>query len=263
MQKCTVCGATIPAGETLCPHCGRAHYGAVCGACGQPAPTLVRGTQVVCAGCGAPRGPLAGVPLNMVGGAHRAGGIIATVLSVAVILTGIAAGGVVGGLIALVAGIFGKSMALGAGIGAGLAALGGAAGYLGLRGARALRTRGEAAREAAYEQSILAMAANRGGSVTTVEVSQNLGIQLRDADRLLTEMGRKGRAMVEVNREGVLQYTFRDVRGGLLQATPHDPTGVRISLGDKGAERSPAEVARETVSREFEEMAARRRDGRV
>jgi hypothetical protein len=66
-----------------------------------------------------------------------------------------------------------------------------------------------------------------------------------------------------VNREGVLQYTFRDVRGGLLQATPHDPTGVRISLGDKGSERSPAEVARETVSREFEEMAARRRDGRV
>lgn len=262
MQNCSVCGAAIPAGESLCPHCGRAHYGAVCGACGQPAPTLVRGGQVVCSGCGASRGPLAGVPLNMVGSAHRAGSAITAVLSVAVILGGIAVGGVVGGLIALIAGIFGKSMALGLGIGAVLSAVGGVAGYLGLRGAKRLRARGDAAREAAYEQSILAMAANRGGSVTTMEVAQNLGIQLRDADRMLTEMGRKGRAVVEVNGEGVLQYTFRDVRGALLRAAPQEASGVRISLGDNASERTPAEVARETVSREFEEMSARRRDGR-
>lgn len=216
----------------------------------------------MCSGCGATRGALAGVPLNMVGSAHRAGSVITTVLSIAVILAGVALGGVVGGIFALVAGIFGKSMALGAAIGVGLSGVGGVAGYLGLRGARALRERGDLAREAAYEQSILAMAATRRGAVTTVEVSQNLGIPIKEADRLLTEMGRKGRAMVEVNGEGVLQYSFRDVRGALLGAAPRDPSGVRISLGDNASERSPAEVAKETVSREFEEMAARRRDGR-
>lgn len=260
MQKCMACGSAIPPGETLCPHCGRAHYGAVCGSCGQPAPTMIRGGEVVCSGCGASRGPLAGVPLNMVGSAHRAGSAITAVLSVAVILGGIAIGGVVGGLIALVAGIFGQSMALGAGIGAGLSAVGGVAGYLGLRGSRALRARGEEARERAYEQSILAMAANRNGAVTTMEVAQNLGIALKDADRMLTEMSRRGRAMVEVNGEGVLQYSFRDVRGALLGRASQPSTGVRFA--PDGAERTPAEVAKETVGREFEEMAARRRDGR-
>lgn len=240
----------------MCPHCGRAHYGAVCGACGQPAPTIVRGGKVVCTGCGADRGPLAGVPLNMVGSAHRAGSVITTVLSVAVILGGLALGGVLGSVVALVLGLFGKSMALGLGLGVGLGGLGGVAGYLGLRGARALRVRGDAVRDTAYEQSILAMAANRGGSVTTTEVSQNLGIALRDADRLLTEMGRKGRATVEVNGEGLLQYTFRDVRGALLG------TASRVRIDAQGGERSPAEVARETVSREFDEMSARRKDGR-
>lgn len=263
MQKCTVCGADIPPGDTVCPHCGRAHYGAVCASCRQPAPTLVRGGQVVCSGCGATRGPLSGVPLNMVGSAHRAGSVLTTVLSIAVILGGIALGGVVGTLVALISGIFGQSAALGIGLGLVLSSLGGVAGYLGLRGSRALRERGEAARDAAFEQSILAMAANRAGSVTTTEVAQNLGLPLRDADRLLTEMGRKGRATVEVNREGLLQYTFRDVRGALLQApAPQGSTGVRIAAEGPAQERSPAEVARETVSREFEEMAARRKNGR-
>jgi hypothetical protein len=57
--------------------------------------------------------------------------------------------------------------------------------------------------------------------------------------------GRKGRASVEVNGEGLLQYTFRDVRGALLQAAPGQAaTGVRID-----AEAAPAPPPRSPARR--------------
>lgn len=88
MHNCTVCGAAMAPGETVCRHCGRAHYGPVCGACQQPAPTLVRGGKAICSACGATRGPLSGVPLNMAGQAHRVGSVVTSVFAWAVVLGG-------------------------------------------------------------------------------------------------------------------------------------------------------------------------------
>ena len=51
-----------------------------------------------------------------------------------------------------------------------------------MKGSRRLDDRAREIRDEAYEQSILAMAATRRGSVTTVEVSQQLGIALAEAD---------------------------------------------------------------------------------
>jgi hypothetical protein len=131
--------------------------------------------------------------------------------------------------------------------------LGGTAGVAGallMRGSRSLDVRAQQIRDEAYEQSVLAMAATRRGSVTTIEVSQNLGLPLADADRLLGEMSQRGRALVEINRDGVLQYTFKDVPGALAPRTEvmGSPTGIRVET----ATATPADEARERVDREYE-----------
>ena len=97
------------------------------------------------------------------------------------------------------------------------------------------------------------MAATRRGSVTTIEVAQQLGLALSDADRILGSMSQKGRAIVEINREGLLQYTFKDVPGALaMPATIVSvPTGVRVETATAG------DIAKERVDREFEELRAR------
>lgn len=257
MDHCTVCGAPMPPGETICGHCGRAHYGSTCERCKQPAPTIIRGGQVICSGCGAVRGPLAGVPLNLVGSAHRVGGVLSALVGWMVILGGLALGGVFGltfWLVGAALHLFANSALVGALVGLGIGGITGAFGALALFLSRRLRERAGTSRDEAMEQSILAMAANRNGAVTTVEVAQNLSIPLRDADRLLTDMSAKGRAQVEVNREGLLQYAFRDIRPSAAAA---GTTGLRIETA------SPAEAAKETVDREFEELAAKRREGRL
>jgi fumarylacetoacetase len=63
-----------------------------------------------------------------------------------------------------------------------------------------LGQRGAAKRLEALEQGVLAMASLQRGSVTTLEVAQNLGITLAEADALLTQMSAKGRAQVEAAR---------------------------------------------------------------
>lgn len=250
MQNCTVCGAAMAPGETVCRHCGRAHYGPVCASCQQPAPTLVRGGQIVCSACGATRGPLAGVPLNMAGEAHRVGSVVTSVLAWVVVLAGLAVGGLVGLAVSLLAAAFSASVWWGIGAGLVLGGTAGAAGALLMKGSRALEGRARRIRDEALEQSVLAMAATRRGSVTTLEVSQNLGIPLAEADRLLGEMSQKGRALVEINREGILQYTFKDVPGALLPKTQVSatPTGVRVET----ATATPQDVARERVEQEYE-----------
>jgi len=252
MQNCTVCGAAMAPGETICRHCGRAHYGPVCASCQQPAPTLVREGKIVCSACGATRGPLAGVPLNLAGQAHRVGSVVTSVLAWAIVLGGVAVGGLVGLAVSLLAALFSASVLWGVGAGVLLGGVAGAAGVLLMKGSRRLDTRAQEIRDEAYEQSVLAMAATRRGSVTTIEVAQNLNISLADADRILGAMSQKGRALVEINRDGVLQYTFKDVPGALAPRTEvmGSPTGVRVAT--ETASATPAEEARERVDREYE-----------
>lgn len=250
MQHCTVCGAAMAPGESICRHCGRAHYGPVCPSCQQPAPTLVREGKVVCSGCGATRGPLAGVPLNLAGQAHRAGSVVTAILAWAIVLGGIFVGGVVGLLVTLIAKIFALSVLWGVASGIFLGGLAGAVGALLMKGSRRLDARAQEIRDEAHEQAVLAMASTRRGAVTTLEVAQNLGISLSESDRLLGMMSQKGRALVEINRDGVLQYTFKDVPGALVARTEvmGSPTGVRVET----AVATPAEEARARVEQEYE-----------
>jgi hypothetical protein len=255
MNQCTVCGAAMAPGETVCRHCGRAHFGPVCGACQQPAPTLVRGGKVICSGCGATRGALSGIPLNAVGQAHRVGSVITSVFAWAIILGGLALGGTVGLAVTLFASVFSASLWWGLGVGLFLGGLAGVTGALLIKGSKHLDTRAKEIRDDAYEQSVLAMAATRRGSVTTIEVSQQLGIPLSDADRVLGAMSQRGRALVEINREGILQYTFKDVPGALGHGAVA-ATGVRVVTETASA----GDIARERVDREFEVMRTQVKD---
>ena len=250
MKQCTVCGAPMPPGELVCGHCGRAHYTSNCERCGQAAPTLVRGGTVVCSGCGATRGPLSGVPLNLVGSAHRVGGVLTGVLAWAVLLGGVAFGGLVGVVVALVAAALSVSAWVGFGTGVVLGGIAALTALLLMSASRRLRDHGVQAKDAASEQAILAMAASRKGVLTTTEVAHNLQLPLRDADRLLSAMSERGRAQLEVNGDGLLQYAFQGVSSS-------ERTGVRVSPSDPGAE------ARARVDEEFEAMSARRREGRL
>ncbi len=247
MNRCAVCGATLAPGEAVCHHCGRAQYGETCQHCAQVAPTLVRGGVVICAGCGGTRGPLSAVPLGLVGSVQRVGGMLTGVLAWAVFLGGLAVGGVSGLVVALLASVLHASAWLGLVAGVLLGGIASAAAVgLGAAGRR-LRERGGAARDLATEQAIAAMAASRNHVLTTVEVAQNLGLTLPEADRILSGMGERGRAQLEVNGDGLLQYAFS-------QRASHERTGVRID---------PAADAKARVDEEFEAMAARRREGRV
>ncbi len=171
----------------------------------------------------------------------------------------IAAGIGLGALVGLIVSIFASTLAPPLITGLIIGALGGGAGALTLWASRALGDRGAAKRLEALEQGVLAMAALQRGAVTTVEVAQNLGITLAEADALLTGMSARGRAQVEVSNAGLLQYAFRDVPGALAGRTqPMGGTGVRIA---PGTGPSPQEVAHAEVEREWERMAERRRGG--
>ncbi len=256
MKQCAVCGSPMAPNDRICTHCGRAHYGGACKACGQPAPTLIRGGTVVCAGCGAVRGPLAGVPLEMVGSAHKVGSWVTRFVGWMLIAAGIGLGALVGLIVSLFASSLVPPLLAGLIIGG----LGGGAGALTLWASRGLGERGAAKRLEALEQGVLAMASLQRGSVTTLEVAQNLGITLAEADALLSQMSVKGRAQVEVSDAGLLQYSFRDVPGALMARTqPMGGTGVRIAPGATGP--SPQEVAQAQVEREWEKMSERHRGG--
>lgn len=269
-NKCTVCGNVVAPGETACANCGRAYYALTCNACGQPAPTLIRGARVICSGCGATRGPLSGVPLGMAGSAHRVGSVITSIFAWVTMLATVLFATVTG----LAVGFFSHNSTTGALTGLGFGMVGLVMSWLMLSGSKKLKDRGDSLRDDALQQSVLAMAMARKGAVTTIEVAQNLSLTLREADRVLSEMTYKGHAMVEVNPDGVLQYTFRDIRLALraqqnaLQA--QGATGVRVAteaprtrVGTAIDETRPAaDVARERVDEEYEAMAERHRTGR-
>lgn len=268
-SKCTVCGNTIAPGETQCSHCGRAYYAVTCGACGQPAPTLIRGARVICSGCGATRGPLSGVPLNMAGTAHRFGSILTSILGWGMLVATLLVASIVG----LVVSFFAAAASTAWLSGLAVALVGMMFSYLTLTGSRKLKERGDSLRDEALQQSVLAMAVARKGAVTTLDVAQNLSLTLREADRVLSEMTYKGHANVEVNPDGMLQYTFRDIRSAAraqANALAAGGTGVRVvadppktRVGTAIDESRPAaDVARERVDEEYEAMAERHRTGR-
>jgi hypothetical protein len=84
-------------------------------------------------------------------------------------------------------------------------------GLIFILGGRNLRRRGKEKRLRVQRDALRALIAHRGGSVTSTEAAQALGIEEPVADALLTELSRESATTVrlEVDDDGTFRYDFR------------------------------------------------------
>jgi hypothetical protein len=100
-----------------------------------------------------------------------------------------------------------------------------------------------------------ALAANRGGSLTSLDVAQALGIPFEEADALLTSMAKEqmDHVSVEIDANGGLYYRFAGSSDGAAAAVGSGGDGARVRV-DPELARSPNRAEWERL--EAEEVAA-------
>lgn len=181
-----------------------------------------------CTACGAPRPPLTGTNLNMVGQPSKIGGAVASAFGWIVLAFGIALALALGVIAQAVfpAGIVGYAL----GIPIGIISL--VLGFVLLRSGRSLNTNGTNAERDARTQAIFALASHRGGALTGLDVSQALGMRADEADALLTSLAKDQyeRVAVEIDPNGGLYYRF------VVPGSPQVGQRVRV---DPEVARSP------------------------
>jgi hypothetical protein len=179
----------------------------ICPSCHQDAPTLVRGTGVVCTACGAPRS-LATVSeaVNVAGQPAKVGGHVANALGIVALAVGACVAAVVGALFQWLFGT-GLPVAIVVLVVSSLIAI-----PL-FVGGRKLRKVGVARAQVVQEQAIRGLAAQRRGILTTRDVATSLGIPEPEADALLTAMAKlpDARVSLELSDDGTLAFHFQDL----------------------------------------------------
>jgi hypothetical protein len=176
----------------------------ICPTCQRDAPTVVRGVRAYCTACGAQRPLTSGTPVSAAGQPSKVGGSVAGVLGWLVLFFGLSTAVAVGAFFQwlIVGGVVGWAIGLPIGIITLIIGLG-----LILGGKRLKKSGVEREREV-KEQAILALAAQRQGSVTVRETARALAILDEEADALLTAMAKRpdGRVSLEVDDDGTLRY---------------------------------------------------------
>ena len=153
--------------------------------------------------CGAPRWPLASVPVNVAGRPAKVGGSIAWVLGWVVLAFGLAAALVAGAILQAIfpAGVAG--WIVGGVIGVFALTIGLAL----LISGRKLRDVGVGREREVAVEAIYALAARQGGVVTPEDVGRALRLPVPRADELLTDLAKRGeRVRLEVDDSGQLLY---------------------------------------------------------
>jgi hypothetical protein len=178
----------------------------MCPRCAQNAPLIYRGAAATCAACGAPRVPLTGKSLQLVGQPSRVGGVVARVFGWIVLSVGM--------LVAIGVGVgtqllFPNGFA-GAILGVPIAVLSLVLGVTLIRSGGLLHRSGASAERDARVQAIQALAAHKGGGVTAQDVSSSLEIPKREAEALLDALAREDfeNVTVDVNADGAVVYRF-------------------------------------------------------
>ncbi len=176
----------------VCPHCHRS------------APLVYRGLIPTCTACGRRRNPLAARSVTLAGGPSKLGGAFAKALGWLVLLCGLS--------IALGVGLLGSLYSLGLALALGLpvAAVALGIGVFLVRGGTSLTESGHRAESLTKTDAIFALAASRGGMLSTMDVAQALAMRVEEADALLTDLAKKDaeRVVLEVNDYGGLYYRF-------------------------------------------------------
>jgi hypothetical protein len=216
----------------------------MCPRCRQNAPIVYRGMMAYCTACGAPRPPLTGTSINLAGQPSKLGGAVASVLGWVVLAAGLS--------VALMLGLIAQALFpagfVGLALGLPIALLTTIVAVVLLRSGKSLRGSGASAEKTARVQAIYALAAHRGGALTALDVAQSLGIQVDEADALLTTLTKEqmDHVGIEIDPNGGLFYRF-----SLPGLTRVDAGRVRV---DPEVARSPNRAEWERL--EAEEAAA-------
>lgn len=167
---------------------------------------MYRGMMAYCTACGRPRAPFATTAVNLAGQPSKVGGSVARILGWIVLACGLlvalmigallqaifpagVAGFVIGGVIAMVATILGTVL---------------------VRGGKTLHTSGDEKERSTRAQAVFALAANRGGVLSALDVAQALSLPFPVADNLLTRLAKEDgdRVKLEVDDNGAITYVF-------------------------------------------------------
>jgi hypothetical protein len=195
-----------------------------------------------CTACGRPRAPFVTTAVNLAGQPSKVGGSVARVLGWIVLAFGLVvalmigallqaifpagvAGFVIGGLIAIIATILGTVL---------------------VRGGKTLHTSGDEKERATRTQAVFALAANRGGVLSALDVAQALSLPFPVADNLLTRLAKEDadRVKLEVDDNGAITYVFPNA----LPPAPNAPYA-RVAVHEPAPrEREPEEVEVEAGS---------------
>ena len=222
----------------MCPHCR------------QNAPIVYRGAMAYCTACGRPRVPLTGEGLNLAGQPAKVGGSVARVFGWIVLAMGLITALLTGALFQAIfpAGVFGYIL------GTLIGAVSVLFGWLLLSGGKSLHKSGTEKERFTREQAIFALARNRGGMLSTMDVSQALNLPLPAADALMTTYAKEDpdRVRLEVDDAGSIYYVFPEI------ALPPPAGSVRVEAGGVRVAEPPAAVPTEEPIETEEQMRAKR-----
>ncbi|WP_394822643.1 hypothetical protein [Pendulispora albinea] len=220
----------------MCPHCR------------QNAPIVYRGAMAYCTACGKPRIPLTGSGVNTAGRPHKVGGSVARGLGWVTLAVGLTLALSLGALFQAIfpAGVFGYLL------GAIIALFSTGIGFSLLKGGKSLQKSGVEKERFTREQAIFALARNRGGMLSAMDVSQALNLPLPAADELLTTFAKEDpeRVRLELDDSGGIYYLFPQI--ALTPGPRVAGPGVRV------AEPAAANVISEEPAEEDERAKAKR-----
>ena len=116
-------------------------------------------------------------------------------------------------------------------------------------GGRSLKRLGRSKERAVRDQAVFALAANRGGVLTARDVATALGLELSDADALLTDLTKgTDEVTVELDNEGGISYRFAKLAPA-RRRWPEEDARRRVDVANEPMEaeveeRVPAQRAR-------------------
>ena len=178
----------------------------MCPYCRKNAPIVYRGMVAYCTACGKPRAPLTDRSVNMAGQPSQVGGTVANVFGWMVIAGGLVTALLIGALFQAIlpAGIFG--WILGMVIALGSVVVGGSLVY----GGKSLKRSGVTVEKDTRERAIFALAQNRGGVLSAIDVATALGMSPTAADDLLTKYAKEDsdHVRLEVDDAGAITFVF-------------------------------------------------------
>jgi hypothetical protein len=212
----------------------------MCPRCRQNAPIVYRGVAAYCTACGAPRIPLASNSVNLAGQGSKVGGTITRAIGWVILVSGLS---IALTLALLLQWLFTSMTALIVGLPIAITSV--AFAVLLLRSGTGLVELGTGEQRDARTKAIFALAQNRGGNLTAMDVSQALDLRLEEADHLLTHLAKTipDQVSLEVDDAGGIYFRFPSAR---LGPSPWQGQNVRVdaSVGPRvqGAQTAEAEL---------------------